>query len=402
MAKKILIFSLVYYPDVVGGAEVAIKEITDRVSPEDFEFDMVTLRFDSKLPKFEKIGNVNVYRVGFTADSPKIADLVRFPLNLNKYLFPFISFIKSSQLHRKRKYDAIWAMMANYAGFGAMFFKAFHPRVKYLLTLQEGDPIDYIKNRVRFVYPLFVRIFTKADFVQPLSKYLAGFARDMGYKGSMTIVPNAVNTAHFSKEFNKAELDELETKLGKKADDIYIITTSRLVLKNAADDVIKSLTYLPENYKFLILGIGPDMEMLKDLANTEGVSERVKFLGQVDHKEMPKYLKISEVFTRPSLSEGFGNSFIEAMAADIPVIATEAGGIPDFLFDPDKNPDKEPTGLFCNIRDPKDLARQIKRFMDDKDLRERIVKNAKRMVMSKYDWSMIAADMEVIFRKICS
>lgn len=400
MKKKILIFSLVYYPDVVGGAEVAIKEITDRVSPRDVEFDMVTLRFDSNLPKFEKIGNVNVHRIGFTAKSPKIADLVKFPLNLNKYLFTFISCIKASQLHKERKYDSIWAMMANYAGFGAMFFKASHPSVKYLLTLQEGDPIDYIKRRVRFVYPLFVRIFTKADFVQPLSKYLAGFARDMGYKGPMKIVPNAVNTAHFSKEFGAGELNELKTKLGKKADDIYIITTSRLVLKNAADDVIKSLVFLPPNYKFLILGIGPDMDMLKELGKKEDVSERVKFLGQVDHKEMPKYLKVSDVFIRPSLSEGFGNSFIEAMAADIPVVATEAGGIPDFLFDPDINPDHEPTGLFCKIRDPKDIARQIKRFMEDTVLREKIIKNAKKMVMAKYDWSMIADDMENIFKEL--
>ena len=63
--KKILIFSLAYYPNFVGGAEVAIKEITDRISPEDFEFHMITLRFDSRLPKTEKIGNIFVHRIGF-------------------------------------------------------------------------------------------------------------------------------------------------------------------------------------------------------------------------------------------------------------------------------------------------------------------------------------------------
>ena len=56
--KKILIFSLVYYPNFIGGAEVAIKEITDRLRGADF--DMVTLRFDRNLPKVEKIGNVTV------------------------------------------------------------------------------------------------------------------------------------------------------------------------------------------------------------------------------------------------------------------------------------------------------------------------------------------------------
>ena len=47
----------------VGGAEVAVKEITDRIS--DIEFDMITARMDRKLPKFERVGNVNVYRMGF-------------------------------------------------------------------------------------------------------------------------------------------------------------------------------------------------------------------------------------------------------------------------------------------------------------------------------------------------
>ena len=55
--KKILILSTAYYP-LIGGAEVAIKEITDRI--EDIEFDLLTARMDKNLPKNEKIGNVNV------------------------------------------------------------------------------------------------------------------------------------------------------------------------------------------------------------------------------------------------------------------------------------------------------------------------------------------------------
>ena len=78
--KKILIFSLAYYPHHIGGAEVAIKEITDRITPEDIEFHMVTLRFDSTLPKVEKIGNVLVHRIGFTKDRPSMADLGKLPL----------------------------------------------------------------------------------------------------------------------------------------------------------------------------------------------------------------------------------------------------------------------------------------------------------------------------------
>ena len=64
MKKKILTFSLSYYPRSVGGAEMAIK-ITDRLDESEIEFHMVTLRFDSALPRVEKVGNVLVQRIGF-------------------------------------------------------------------------------------------------------------------------------------------------------------------------------------------------------------------------------------------------------------------------------------------------------------------------------------------------
>ena len=399
--KRILIFSLAYYPDVVGGAEVAIKEITDRIPPEEIVFDMVTLRFDSTLPKFEKIGNVNVYRIGFTSQSPEIADLVRFPLTLNKYLFPLIGFLKARALHKENPYDGIWAMMANYAGFAALFFKMKYPAVRFLLTLQEGDPIEYIKNRVLFVYPLFVRIFKQADFVQTISHYLASFARNMGYTGPLEVVPNAVNVAHFAQEYPEQELAILKNRLGKRVGDYFLITTSRMVTKNAVDEVIRAMQLMHKGVKFLILGIGPDEEMLRKLAYEKGVADRVQFLGQIFHDEMPKYLKVSDIFIRPSRSEGLGISFLEAMAAGLPVIATPVGGIPDFLFDPDQDPGKEPTGLFANINDPASIARQVERLIADPALRNRLFMNGRTLVAEKYDWNLIVRDMkERVFDKL--
>ncbi len=391
--KKILIFSLAYYPAHVGGAEVAIKEITDRIDPKEIAFDMVCLRFDKNLPKMERVRNVTAHRIGFTTDKPTMGDLSKFPLHLNKFLFQFLAAWKALRLHRKNKYNAIWAMMAHSTGVPAGIFKTFHPKVPYILTLQEGDPIDYIKRKMRPVYPLFVRGFTLADTIQSISTFLSKWALQMGFHGHMEIIPNAVNTKHFSQVYSPAELDALKAKLGKKPNEKYLITTSRLVKKNAADDVIRALPLLPKEIKFLILGLGPDYDMLMELAKNLGVTDRVIFLGQVDHKEMPKYLKISDIFIRPSLSEGMGNSFVEAMAAELPVIATQEGGIADFLFDPDLNPDKPPTGLAVKPRDPESIARQTMRFLEDTELTRRIISNAKNLAFEKYDWDLIAKNM---------
>jgi glycosyltransferase involved in cell wall biosynthesis len=400
--KRILIFSLAYFPKHVGGAEVAIKEITERIASDDIEFHMIALRFDSTLPKVEQIGNVLVHRIGFTKPNATMSDLRKFPLHLNKFLYQFYAPFVGLQLNRKYHYDGAWAMMAHSCGVPTTLFNLFSG-VPYVQTLQEGDPIPYIMKKARPVYPLFVRAFRKASVIQTISTFLAGWAKDMGATCPIIVVPNAVDTKHFAQIYTTEELNELKQKIGKKEGEQYIITTSRLVPKNAVDIVIRALQFLPENVEFLVLGIGPDELMLKKLEKDLGVEGRVMFIGQVEHKELPKYLRIADVFTRPSRSEGMGNSFVEAMAADIPVVATNEGGITDFLFDPDKNPDKQPTGLFAITEDPNDTARQLARMLSDNELREKCIKNAKALVMREYDWSLIAQNMrEKVFARLFS
>ena len=80
--KRVIIFSTAYFP-LVGGAEIAVKEIADRLGDE-FDFVMVTARIRKDLPSYEKVGKVNVYRVGFGS-------------NWDKYLLPFLAALTSKK-----------------------------------------------------------------------------------------------------------------------------------------------------------------------------------------------------------------------------------------------------------------------------------------------------------------
>ena len=89
-------------------------------------------------------------------------------------------------------------------------------------------------------------------------------------------------------------------------------------------------------------------ERLKQKTKDLGLAGRIHFVGNVDHNKLPEYLWASDVFCRPSLSEGLGNVFLEAMAAGVPIVGTPVGGIPDFLTE-------GKTGLFCEVGNTKNI-----------------------------------------------
>ena len=354
---------------------------------------MVTNRFDAALPKVEKMGNVLVHRIGITRKNASMSDLQKWPLNLNKPLFQFLAAFKAIQLHWKYNYDGIWAMMAHSCGVPSALFKLVYPRVPYLLTLQEGDPPEHVERVMLPLWPLFARAFKTADIMQTISTFLGRWARTRGFRGPLEVVPNGVDVGLFAHEYPVPVIDEVKDELDKKMGEVFLITTSRLVHKNAVDDVIKALKLLPQNVRFIVLGVGSDDLMLIRLARESGVGDRVKFVGEVAHAEIPKYLQASDIFIRASRSEGMGNSFVEAMAAGLPVVGTQEGGIADFLFDQKRNPDKPITGWAVDKNSPEQIAEAVKDVMSHPEKVRAVVATAKAMVVEKYDWDIVARDM---------
>lgn len=392
--KKILIFSLSYYPKYVGGAEVAIREITDRIKPTDIEFHMVTLRYDSSLPEVEQIGNVLVHRIGFTRENPTPRDLKKWPLHLNKYLYQFLAYRRAHALHLEHQYDSVWSMMAHSTAVPTALFNLSHRKVPFVLTLQEGDDLAHIERLALPVWPLFKRAFTKASMVQAISTYLAQWAQRMGSECPVHVIPNGVDIQTFKNIYTDSDIQELRKKHGIEKDNVLLITTSRLVHKNAIDDVIKALKKLPQNVHFLILGSGPKEAALRTLAEEQGVAERVMFMGHVAYKELPEYLAASDIFIRPSRTEGMGNSFIEAMALKLPVIATQEGGLADFIFDAKRNPTKQATAWAVDKDSPEQIAKAVEDILSHPEQVRKVVTTAYDMVSQKFRWESIAKDMQ--------
>lgn len=394
--KKILIFSLNYVP-YVGGAEVAIREITDRISSQEYEFHLLVPHYDSNLSKKEKVGNVFVHRYGLARQGATIEDQSKYPLKLNKFLYQATAARKATSLHREFHFDATWAMMAHAAGIPAALFKKRHKNIPYLLTLQEGDPSTYVEGLMKPVWPLFVHAFTRADFIQAISSYLLSWSRRMGFAGEGKVIPNGVDFHKFSSLPTEEELQTMRRRLLIQDGEVTLITASRLVHKNAIDDVIRAVSLLPKNVSFVVCGVGPLEEDLKRLTRELSLEHQVRFVGALTHDELPCALHASTIFIRPSRSEGMGNSFIEAMAAGIPVIATQEGGISDFLFDENKNPDKEATGWAVAKDSPEEIAEAVKNIQSYPEKACEVTARARAMVQERYDWDDIARSMKELF-----
>lgn len=380
--SKILIFSIAYYP-FVGGAEVAIKEITDRLP--DNHYYMITNKFDAKWANEEQIGNVKVYRIGNGS-------------KWDKYLYPFRAPFVATKLHSEVKFDFAWSMMAFYAGLAALLFK-YKSKVPYLLTLQSGDSDAFLKKRTWFWEFLYKQIYRQPKVTQVISKWLGQRSKRMGNKGEIFLVPNGVDLKVFHKTLDDEAKDRLKKELGIEKDELVMVTTSRLALKNGLDDLIKSINILVYKMgiasKLIILGAGPDESTLKQLAKDQSVEQHVLFMGYMDYKKLPPYVEMADIFCRPSLSEGFGNSFVEAMAVDTPIIATEVGGIPDFLKDGE-------TGLFCQVRDPFSIASAAQKYVQHPELYKKIQDQGGELARSKYSWDLVAQKMKLVFDKMNS
>ncbi len=371
---------------------MAVKEITDRLG-DDFSFDLICARIKKDLPKREKIGRINVHRLGWGCFFDK------YYLALGGHCF-------ASRLHKKNNYNAIWAIMASFGGFAAMFFKKKHPAMPFLLTLQEGDPLDYIKKQVGIFGSWFKQIFTRADYIQAISNFLADWAKNMGAKCPIEVVPNGVDLGKFNNSviLNPEGMKNLKEKLGIKENEKVIITVSRLVEKNGVEDLIRAINLLPENIKLLIVGDGEKRTHLSFVIGNLSLGKRVFLLGSIPPEKVVDYYLISDIFVRPSLSEGLGSVFLEAMAAGVPIIGTKVGGIPDFLEDGERSrtidPERTPTGLFCEVKNPQSIAEKIKLLLADDGLRQKLIINGKKLVEEKYNWNKIVKQMEAIFGKL--
>jgi glycosyltransferase involved in cell wall biosynthesis len=152
-----------------------------------------------------------------------------------------------------------------------------------------------------------------------------------------------------------------------------VLTVGRLSREKGQALVVEAAAFLRQknvcnNLYFVLPGIGPDLDMLRNLAREREVFDSFRFPGLVS--DIPTYYSLATLMALPSHSEGSPNVLLEAMAAGLPVVATNVGGVPEIVT-------HEREALLVESGNAAALAQAIDRLCADTALRERIATAAR-------------------------
>ena len=146
-------------------------------------------------------------------------------------------------------------------------------------------------------------------------------------------------------------------------------------------------------FRSLLVGDGPEEQPLRSLARELGVESRVIFTGLVERSQVTLYRRAADIFVGPSRSEGLGNAFLSAMASRLPVVATQVGGLAEFIFDVYRNPDRPTTAWAVEPESPDQIAAAVSEIMAQPDRAAAVTAQARRMVEAEYNWDAVAKAM---------
>ena len=153
---------------------------------------------------------------------------------------------------------------------------------------------------------------------------------------------------------------------GFKPEDVLLVTVGRLVARKANAQLIAMMeTLKDENAHLLILGSGPQEEMLRGEIASRGLNDKVHLMGYVEEADKSAILNMSDLYVSTSQHEGFGLGFVEGMASGMPVVCYDHGGQTDFLEDGE-------TGYLATLNDLDTFTERCRRLISDTELRNKM------------------------------
>ncbi|MEY2705372.1 MAG: hypothetical protein RL407_1434 [Bacteroidota bacterium] len=182
------------------------------------------------------------------------------------------------------------------------------------------------------------------------------------------VIPNFIDLERFKKQ----RKDHFKFAICPNGEKLLVHTSNFRKVKRV-EDVIQVFYNIRKQIpaKLLLVGDGPERDRMERLCRTLGTCEDIRFLGKLEAVE--EVLSVADLFVMPSEKESFGLAALEAMACEVPVLSSNAGGIPELNLD-------GVTGFVCEVGDVEDMTEKALTILDESRLpgfKERALARAK-------------------------
>lgn len=224
------------------------------------------------------------------------------------------------------------------------------------------------------------------------------FARELA--GTTSVVFEKISVQHNSvRPKPYAAPDDVRTlraRLGIADGERIVLTVGRLSREKAHIDLLAAYKLLQDANpaipsRLIIVGDGPERARLEAAAAAEGLKGRVIFTGQISDVQV--FYAAADVFALPSHSEGSPNVLLEAMAANVPIVATAVGGVPEVVK-------HDESALLVPAAEPGALAAAIERVLTEQDLAKQLTTNSATLIADQFTPEKYARALVEIYREV--
>ena len=367
---------IVCYP-TYGGSGVVATELGKALAEKGHEVHFIAYRPPARLDSFHE--NIFFHEVRF-ADYP-LFEYAPYESALASKLVDVVKFEKLDVLHVHYAIPhAATAYMAK------QILKTENINIPVITTLH-GTDITLVGRDITYL-PVVTFSINQSDGVTAVSESLRRETYEhFNIDKEIEVIPNFVDFDRF-KRANKDHFKKAIAPEGEK----LLIHTSNFRKVKRVEDVVKMFSIVNKEVpsKLLLVGDGPERQPIEQFCRQIDMCEDIRFLGKQEAVE--ELLAIADLFVLPSESESFGLAALEAMACHVPVISSNAGGIPEINIEGE-------TGFLSNVGDVEDMAQKALILLKDEELLKRFKDNAFAQAQ-KFDVKNIMPQYEAYYELI--
>ena len=230
-------------------------------------------------------------------------------------------------------------------------------------------------------HALFRSVLNRADAVTAVSRWLAQRAHSLAPAVRPLVSPMPVNTALFA-----------PPRVGGRAQD-ELLYVGRLNEQKGLRLLLNALAAMQRPPRLGVVGEGPDASMLRAMATTLGVADRVTWHGALPQPRLVELYQQASAVVIPSLDEGLGLVAVEAQLCETPVVGFDSGGVADVIADGD-------TGLLVAPGDVAALARALDRLLGDAQLQQALGTAGRAAALDVYSPEAVASRYADMYRRL--